>query len=46
MGAATNRLELHAAKVRQGLTQRRKLHFFASRQAVRSDDFYRTGGMA
>jgi replicative DNA helicase len=46
MGAATNRLELHAAKVRQGPTQRRKLHFFAGRQAVRSDDFYRTGGMA
>lgn len=44
MNAERDRLELHAAKVRQGEAHRRKMYFFASRQAVRSADFYRNGG--
>ena len=44
MEAERDRLDLHAAKVRQGPTQRRKVYFFGARQAVRSADFYRSDG--
>lgn len=44
MGAERDRLDIYSAKVRQGVTQRRKVYFFGSRQAVRSADYYRSGG--
>lgn len=44
MQMARDRVEIYSAKVRQGETQRRKIYFFGSRQAIRSADFYRTGG--
>lgn len=46
MAAERDRLTLHAAKVRQGASQWRKLYYFGSRQAVRSADYYETGGWA
>ena len=44
MGAERDRLEVYSAKVRQGSTQRRRVHFFGSRQAIRNGDFNRDGG--
>ncbi|HEX8413432.1 MAG TPA: DnaB-like helicase C-terminal domain-containing protein [Sphingomicrobium sp.] len=44
MDAERDRLDIYSAKVRQGAPQRRKVYFFGSRQAIRSGDFYRTGG--
>jgi replicative DNA helicase len=44
MAAERDRLEIYSAKVRQGEPQRRKIHFFGGRQAVRGADFYLTGG--
>lgn len=44
MGAERDRLEIYSAKVRQGATQRRKVYFFGSRQAVRGADYMRDGG--
>lgn len=44
MGTERDRLEIYSAKVRQGAPQRRKVYFFGARQAIRSEDYYRTGG--
>jgi len=44
MGAERDRLDVYSAKVRQGSTERRKVHFFGSRQAIRNGEFNRTGG--
>lgn len=44
MASERDRLEIYSSKVRQDSTQRRKVYFFGVRQAVRSADFYRTGG--
>jgi replicative DNA helicase len=46
MGAERDRLDIYSAKVRQGATERRKVYFFGSRQAVRGVDFARDGGGA
>lgn len=43
MQAARDRLELIAAKVRQGKTGRRLLHYFLDNQALRGSHFYRDG---
>jgi replicative DNA helicase len=42
--AARNKLEIYSAKHRQGALTRRTAYFFGHRQAIRSSDFYRTGG--
>lgn len=44
METERDRLEIYSAKVRQGAVARRRCFFFGGRQAVRSADFYRTGG--
>lgn len=46
MGGERDRLDVYSAKVRQGATQRRKVHFFGARQAIRNGDFNRFGGGA
>ncbi|WP_343545480.1 replicative DNA helicase [Sphingomonas paucimobilis] len=44
MGAERDRLDIYSAKVRQGAPTRRKVYFFGGRQAIRSGDYYRSGG--
>ncbi len=44
MEAERDRVDIYSAKVRQGATARRKIYFFGARQAVRSADYYRSGG--
>ncbi|WP_288935092.1 DnaB-like helicase C-terminal domain-containing protein [uncultured Sphingomonas sp.] len=44
MAAERDRIEIIGAKLRQGAIGSRKCHYFGSRQAVRPDDFFRTGG--
>ena len=43
MDAARDRVELIAAKVRNGRVGKRNCHFFASHQAVRGSDFFSSG---
>lgn len=43
--AEKDRIEIWTAKLRQGATQRRRCYFFGNRQAIRSSDFYATGGV-
>lgn len=42
--AERDMLDIYSAKVRQGSTARRKIHFFGQSQAIRSADYWRTRG--
>lgn len=44
MTAERDQLDVYSSKVRQGAPQRRKVHFFGARQAIRNGDYFRTGG--